>query len=78
MVAGVLLTENQLGSYLLSEAKANGYLEYSPEEAHTLAKNICTQCHSEERNQDFTAPDADHHLSRLSRICKPSSITIKK
>ena len=49
VVAGVLLTENKLGSYLLSEAKANGYLEYSPEEAHTLAKNICTQCHSEER-----------------------------
>lgn len=47
--AAVLLVPNPLGNYLISEAKANGYLEYKPDEALRLARTICTQCHTDER-----------------------------
>lgn len=41
--------QNPASSYILSEAKALGYIDYTPMEARTLAKKICTQCHSDER-----------------------------
>ncbi len=41
--------ENPVGNFVLSEAKAKGYMEYEPYEAYTLAHDICTQCHSTER-----------------------------
>lgn len=47
--AGVIWIPNPIGKHIISEAKANGYLEYSPAEAHKMAKTICTQCHSVER-----------------------------
>lgn len=40
---------NPLSNYIISEAKANGYLEYTPVEAYKMARKICTQCHSDER-----------------------------
>ena len=40
---------NPVSAYVISEAKANGYLEYTPVEAYKLARKICTQCHSDER-----------------------------
>jgi len=48
-LAGVVWIPNPIGKQIISEAKANGYLEYSPKEAYEMAKTICTQCHSEER-----------------------------
>ncbi len=49
IVMVIFLVPNPLGEYIVKEAKANGYLEYTPLEAHKLAKTICTQCHSDER-----------------------------
>ncbi len=48
-LVAIFFVPNPIGSFMISEAKANGYLEYSPEEAVTLARKICTQCHSDER-----------------------------
>lgn len=45
----VFLIPNSLGSYIINEAKAKGYIEYKPMEAHDLANKICTQCHTLER-----------------------------
>lgn len=45
----VLNFENPARSYILSEAKAMGYIEYTPMEARNLANKICTQCHTDER-----------------------------
>ncbi|VAX15771.1 hypothetical protein MNBD_NITROSPINAE03-1864 [hydrothermal vent metagenome] len=48
-LAGIVWIPNPIGKQIISEAKANGYLEYTPKEAYDMAKIICTQCHSEER-----------------------------
>jgi len=48
IVAGVIIP-NPVKGLILSEAKASGYVEYTPMEAYHLAKTICTQCHSVER-----------------------------
>lgn len=40
---------NPLEEYIVSEAKAHGYIDYTPREAKNLATKICTQCHSLER-----------------------------
>ncbi|MGK7345166.1 MAG: hypothetical protein ACNS63_05095 [Candidatus Nitrospinota bacterium M3_3B_026] len=52
-VAGVAVAlveiPNPVSGYIIKEAKANGYMEYTPVEAYKLAKRICTQCHTEER-----------------------------
>jgi len=40
---------NPIGTMLTNEAKANGYMQYSPMEAYDLARRICTQCHTDER-----------------------------
>lgn len=45
----LLTFNNPAGNYILSEAKALGYIDYTPTEAYDLAKKICTQCHSVER-----------------------------
>ncbi|MBF0293382.1 MAG: hypothetical protein HQK86_14630 [Nitrospinae bacterium] len=34
---------------VLGAMKANGYIDYTPQEAYKLARRICTQCHSDER-----------------------------
>lgn len=49
LLAITFTVPNPVGKYIISEAKANGYIEYEPLEAHQLAKEICTQCHSLER-----------------------------
>ncbi|VAX21375.1 hypothetical protein MNBD_NITROSPINAE01-1498 [hydrothermal vent metagenome] len=49
LAIGTVTIPNPLGSYIISEAKASGYIEYTPIEAFDLAKDICTQCHTEDR-----------------------------
>lgn len=49
LLALIFTVPNPLGKYFISEAKANGFLEYEPLEAYELANEICTQCHSVER-----------------------------
>ncbi len=46
---GVFAIPNPVGKYILSQAKAQGYLQYTPAEAYELARSDCTQCHSVER-----------------------------
>ncbi len=45
----ILFVPNSLGRAFLKEAKAMGYIAYSPEEAITLAYERCSTCHSEEK-----------------------------
>lgn len=48
--AGTLfLVPNLVGGKIISVAKAKGYLDYTPEEAITLAYTRCTGCHGEEK-----------------------------
>jgi len=51
----VLLIPNSLGSQIISEAKYRGYLEYTPNEAVTLAYTRCTSCHEIEKTLKFCA-----------------------
>lgn len=51
--AGVLFVPNPVGQYVISEAKASGMIAYEPAEAYTLAKRICTQCHTDERIKKY-------------------------
>lgn len=45
----VFAIDNPVGNYIFSEAKANGFIDYTPDEARALAMAICTQCHTTER-----------------------------
>ncbi len=45
----LLLIPNSLGHALINEAKAMGYISFTPEEAVELAYNRCSTCHSEEK-----------------------------
>ncbi|MDH5478493.1 MAG: hypothetical protein OEY50_09180 [Nitrospinota bacterium] len=49
LIAGVVFIPNPVGARIMSEAKANGYIQYHPLEAYDMARMICTQCHSDER-----------------------------
>jgi hypothetical protein len=51
----VLLIPKSLGDQVLSEAKYRGYLEYTPNEAVTLAYTRCTGCHEIEKTLKFCA-----------------------
>ncbi|MEE8482972.1 MAG: hypothetical protein V3S46_00105 [Nitrospinota bacterium] len=51
----VVKIPNPVGAYAIAEAKAAGYIEYSPRGAYDLAKFICTQCHTEERIKLYCA-----------------------
>lgn len=53
LAAFIFLIPNSLGNYIISEAKAKGYIEYKPMEAHALANKICTQCHTLERIKKY-------------------------
>jgi hypothetical protein len=49
-IAGIVVfVPNPLGERIVTEAKAKGYLAYTPEEAIDLAYNRCTTCHSERK-----------------------------
>lgn len=48
-VALIVLVPNSLGRAIIEEAKAMGYIAYTPEEAITLAYERCTTCHTEEK-----------------------------
>jgi hypothetical protein len=51
----VLLIPNSLGGQVLSEAKYRGYLDYTPDEAVTLAYTRCSSCHTIEKTLKFCA-----------------------
>ncbi len=48
-LVATLLIPNPVGRQVLAEAKAKGYLSYSPEEATELAYRRCTTCHGAEK-----------------------------
>ncbi len=48
-VAVLFLVPNRLGVEIVSQAKARGYLTYTPDEAVTLAYRRCSGCHSDEK-----------------------------
>ncbi len=50
---GVFFIPNPLARYAIAEAKANGYMQYTPAEAYTLAMQTCTQCHTDERIKKY-------------------------
>ena len=45
----IVIVPNSLGRALIKEAKASGYIAYTPEEAIALAYERCSTCHSEEK-----------------------------
>ena len=47
--AMVTLIPNPLGSNIIKEVKARGYIAYTPEEATELAYQRCSVCHTEEK-----------------------------
>ncbi len=48
-VTGVILIPNPLGGKIIAEAKAMGYIHYTPEEAIELAYERCSTCHHEDK-----------------------------
>lgn len=61
---GAVTIPNPLGAQILAEAKYQGYLSYTPDEAITLAYSRCTTCHH-----------ADKMLKYCSR-CGPPFIVV--
>lgn len=53
IAAGIMIVPNAAGNYIIREAKAEGYLAYTPVEAYDLANRICTQCHTTERIKKY-------------------------
>ncbi len=49
VITGLLLTPKSWEARILAEAKAQGYLSYTPEEATTLAYERCAACHGVEK-----------------------------
>ena len=49
LAAALILTPNSFGDRIQEEARARGYLEYSPDQAKKLAETRCVQCHQMER-----------------------------
>jgi hypothetical protein len=45
----ILFVPNSLGKAIISEAKATGYIDYTPEEAIALAYERCSTCHTEQK-----------------------------
>lgn len=52
---GMILIPNPLGTKVLAMVKAQGYLEYTPEEATRLAYNRCGGCHEVEKITKYCA-----------------------
>lgn len=53
IAGGIMMVPNAVREYIISEAKAEGYMPYTPAEAYDLANRICTQCHSLERIKKY-------------------------
>lgn len=51
--AAIMIVPNPARDYIVSEAKAEGYVAYTPAEAYDLANRICTQCHGPERIKKY-------------------------
>lgn len=49
IAVGIMIIPNAARNYIIREAKAEGYVAYTPMEAYALANRICTQCHGAER-----------------------------
>jgi hypothetical protein len=47
--AVILFVPNPLGGAIITEAKAMGYIAYTPDEAIALAYQRCSTCHTEEK-----------------------------
>ncbi len=45
----ILFVPNSLGKAIITEAKATGYIDYTPEEAIALAYERCSTCHTEQK-----------------------------
>lgn len=45
----LMATPNSLGERIKEEARAQGYMEYTPMQAKKLAETRCTQCHEVDR-----------------------------
>ena len=45
----VVLVPNPLGAEIIQEAKAMGYIAFTPEEATVLAYERCSACHTEDK-----------------------------
>ncbi len=48
-IAGLLLVPNPMGARVLTLARVQGYLPYSPDEAIAVAYERCTTCHGAEK-----------------------------
>lgn len=53
--AGVIVLPNPVGAKLLAEAKYQGYLAYTPDEAVTIAYTRCATCHSADKMLKYCA-----------------------
>lgn len=53
IAAGIMIVPNSARDYIVREAKAEGYVAYTPGEAYDMANRICTQCHSTERIKKY-------------------------
>jgi hypothetical protein len=45
----IVFVPNSLGRAIITEAKAMGYIAYTPDEAIALAYERCSTCHTEEK-----------------------------
>lgn len=54
-IAAVLLVPNPLGVQALAEAKYQGYLPYTQDEAVTIAYSRCSTCHSADKMLRYCA-----------------------
>ena len=52
---GVLVIPNPVGGKILDEAKYRGYVDYTPDEAVTMAYTRCTTCHDAEKMLKYCA-----------------------
>lgn len=53
--AAVIALPNPVGAKLLAEAKYQGYLAYTPDEAVTIAYTRCSSCHSADKMLRYCA-----------------------
>lgn len=75
----LIATSDSIGELIKEEARAKGYLEYSPLQAKQLAETRCTQCHELERIAKYCMRCGPPfivvitHMDRLMRQYRDSS-----
>lgn len=55
VAGGVIAFPNPLGAKLLAEARYQGYLAYTPDEAVTIAYTRCSTCHTADKMLKYCA-----------------------